>query len=139
MLGKHGPSVVVRRRTSWLRTTLLIAGVPIGVFALYVVYELGRYNAGYDRQAVAQQRTELEVQIEHLEKANREQRTRLAELDTIRVGRGRAHARSRDADRGPTARAALQLPLPGELRPGAHRAAELQARTAQRRGELGPP
>ena len=93
MLGKHGgPAVVVRRRTSWLRTTLLIASVLIGVFAVYVVYELGRYNAGYDRQAVAQQRTELEVQIEHLEKANREMRTRLAELDTFRVGRSREQA-----------------------------------------------
>src|SRR6266478_8308363 len=92
MLGKHGPSVVVRRRTSWLRTTLLIAAVLIGVFALYVVYEFGRYNAGYDRQAVAQQRTELEVQIEHLEKANREMRVRLAELDTFRVGRSREQA-----------------------------------------------
>src|SRR3979490_747217 len=93
MLGKHGgPPVVVRRHTSWLHRTLLIAGVLIGVFALYVVYELGRYNAGYDRQAVAQQRTELEVQIEHLEKANREMRIRLAELDTIHVGRAREQA-----------------------------------------------
>src|SRR4029077_14903334 len=93
MLGKHGgPPVVVRRRTSWLHTALWIAGVLIGVFALYVVYELGRYNAGYDRQAVAQQRTELEVQIERLEKANREMRIRLAELDTFRVGRSREQA-----------------------------------------------
>src|SRR5258707_15711928 len=93
MLGKHGgPPVVVRRRTSWLHTTLLIAGVLIGVFALYVVYELGRYNAGYDRQAVAQQRTQLEGQIEQLEKANRELRTRLAQPDTTRVGRARGQA-----------------------------------------------
>ena len=56
------------------------------------MYELGRYNAGYDRQAVAQQRTELEVKIEHLEKANREMRTQLAELDTIRVGRAHEQA-----------------------------------------------
>ena len=93
MLGKHGgPPLIVRQRTSGLRTTLLIAGVLIGVLALYVTYELGRYDAGYDRQAVAQQRTELEVQIEHLEKANREMRTRLAELDTFRVGRSREQA-----------------------------------------------
>jgi hypothetical protein len=93
MFGKNGgPSLVVRQRTSALQTALLIAGVLIGVFALYVVYELGRYNAGYDRQAVAQQRTGLEVQIEHLEKANREMRTRLAELDTVGVGRAREQA-----------------------------------------------
>jgi len=59
---------------------------------VYVVYEFGRYNAGYDRQAVAQQRTELEVKIEHLEKDNREMRTQLAELDTFRVGRAREQA-----------------------------------------------
>src|SRR5258708_30541611 len=77
MLGKYGGAPrVVRQRTSGLQTALLIAGVLIGLFALYVLYELGRYNAGYDRQAVAQQRTELEVQIEHLEKANREMRDR---------------------------------------------------------------
>src|SRR5256885_5752973 len=93
MLGKHGgPPLIVRQHTSRLRTALLIAGVLIGVPALYVVYELGRYDAGYDRQAVAQQRTELEVQIEHLEKANREMRTRLAELDTLRVGRSHEQA-----------------------------------------------
>src|SRR5256885_13127608 len=93
MLGKHGgPPLIVRQHTSRLRTALLIAGVLIGVPALYVVYELGRYDAGYDRQAGAQQRTELEVQIEHLEKANREMRTRLAELDTLRVGRSHEQA-----------------------------------------------
>ena len=93
MFGKNGGrSLVVRQRTPALQTALLIAGVLIGVFALYVVYELGRYNAGYDRQAVAQLRTGFEVQIEHLEKDNREMRTRLAELDTIRVGRGREQA-----------------------------------------------
>src|SRR5256886_1304797 len=81
-----------RQHTSGLRTALLIAGVLIGVLALYVTYELGRYDAGYDRQAVAQQRTELEVQIEHLEKADREMRTRLAELDTFRVGRAHEQA-----------------------------------------------
>src|SRR6267142_4456616 len=93
MLGKYGGAPrVVRQHTSGLQTALLIAGVLIGLFALYVVYELGRYNAGYDRQAVAQQRTELEVQMEHLEKSNRELRTKLAELDTIRVGRAREQA-----------------------------------------------
>jgi hypothetical protein len=92
MLGKNGGAPLVVRQRTALQTALVIAGVLIGVFAFYVVYELGRYNAGYDRQALAQQRTELEVQIEHLEKANREMRTRLAELDTIRVGRAREQA-----------------------------------------------
>src|SRR5246500_3160443 len=93
MLGRNGGAPrVVRPAGSALRAALLAAGLLIGVFALYVVYELGRYNAGYDRQAVGQQRTELEVRIEHLEKANRELRTRLAELDTVGAGRAREQA-----------------------------------------------
>jgi hypothetical protein len=90
LLGRNnGAPRIVRPAASRLRALLLVAGLLIGVFAFYVVYELGRYNAGYDRQAVAQQRTELEVQIEHLGRANREMRTQLAEADTIRAGRSR--------------------------------------------------
>jgi hypothetical protein len=86
------PSVVIRTHHP-LRQFIVWGAVPlIGLFALYVVYELGRYDAGYDRLAVAQQRTELQVQIEHLEKSNRELRTHLAELDTIRIGRAREQA-----------------------------------------------
>jgi hypothetical protein len=89
---KDGTPQVVRARAPALRMTLITAALLIGLFAVYVVYEFGRYNAGYDRQAVAQQRTELEVKIEHLEKDNREMRTQLAELDTFRVGRAREQA-----------------------------------------------
>jgi len=92
MFGKDGVPLVVRQRPPVWRTALLVAAALVGVFGLYVVYELGRYNAGYDRQAVAQQRTALEVRIEHLEKDNRELRTRLAETDTIRAGRAREQA-----------------------------------------------
>jgi hypothetical protein len=89
---KNGAPRVVRQRAPALHIALVTATVLIGLFALYVVYELGRYDAGYDRQAVAQQRTELEVKIEHLEADNRQMRTKLAELDTIRVGRAREQA-----------------------------------------------
>jgi uncharacterized protein DUF6776 len=92
LLGRNGGAPLIVRRRTALHSAVAAAALLIGVFAFYVVYELGRYNAGYDRQAVAQQRTELEVQIEHLEKANRELRTKMAELDTIRVGRGREQA-----------------------------------------------
>jgi len=84
-----GAPTVVRQHTAGVRTALTIFAVLAAVLAFYLVYELGRYDAGYDRQAVAQQRTELEVQIEHLEKENRQLRTQLAELDTIRAGRER--------------------------------------------------
>ena len=89
MIGKDGAPLVVRQRAPALRNALRIALGVVCLFALYVVYEFGRYNAGYDRQAAAQQRTVLEVRIEHLQKDNRELRTRLAEADTIRAGRAR--------------------------------------------------
>ena len=61
LFGKHdGTPQVVRTRAPALRTALLIAALLIALFALYVVYELGRYNAGYDRQAVAQQQVPAE-------------------------------------------------------------------------------
>jgi hypothetical protein len=86
------PPLVVWQRSPALRIVLATLGALIGLLAFYIVYELGRYNAGYDRQAALQQRTELAVQIEHLEKSNREMRTKLAEADTIRVGRAREQA-----------------------------------------------
>jgi len=93
MLGRNdGAPLVVRQRPPLVRIALLVAAGLIGLFAFYVVYELGRYEAGYDRQAVAQRRTELEVQIEHLQANNREMRTKLAELDTVRVGRAHEQA-----------------------------------------------
>ncbi len=95
MLGKDGrpkPSLVVRKHAPARRIILIAAVALLGMFALYVIYELGRYNAGYDRLAVAQQHTEEEVQIERLEKTNHELRTKLAELDTIRLGRAREQA-----------------------------------------------
>ena len=86
------PSLVVRKHAPTRRIILVAAVALLGLFTAYVIYELGRYNAGYDRLAVQQQRTEQEVQIEHLEKAVHELRTKLAELDTIRVGRAREQA-----------------------------------------------
>jgi hypothetical protein len=88
----EGKPQVVHRRPRARRILVGLFTLVVGAFGLYVIYELGRYNAGYDRQAVAQQRTELEVQIEHLENDNRALRTRLAELDTIATGRAREQA-----------------------------------------------
>src|SRR5260370_42488110 len=86
------PSLVIRTHSPARR--LIIIGVVsvLAAFALYIVYELGRFNAGYDRLAVAQQRTELEVEIERLGKSNREVRTQLAELATMRIRRARGQA-----------------------------------------------
>lgn len=86
------PSLVIRTHAPARRLIIFGIVLLIVAFAMYVVYELGRFNAGYDRMEVAQQRTELEVEIERLAKSNRELRTQLAELDTIRIGRAREQA-----------------------------------------------
>jgi hypothetical protein len=86
------PNLVIRTHSPTRRLVFIGILLLLAVFALYVVYELGRFNAGYDRFAVSQQRTELEVEIERLTKTNRELRTQLAELDTIRIGRAREQA-----------------------------------------------
>jgi hypothetical protein len=86
------PSLVIRTHAPARRLILVSIALVLALFAMYIVYELGRFNAGYDRLEAAQQRTELEVEIERLSKANRELRTQLAELDTIRIGRAREQA-----------------------------------------------
>jgi hypothetical protein len=85
-------NLVIRTHAPARRLVMFGVSLLVATFALYVVYELGRFNAGYDRLAVAQERTELEVEIERLGKSNRELRTQLAELDTIRIGRAREQA-----------------------------------------------
>jgi hypothetical protein len=89
---KAPSNIVVRTQAPARRILTVIAVTLLAAFALYVVYELGRFDAGYDRLAVSQERTEHEVTLDRLEKANRDLRTRLAELDTIRVGRAREQA-----------------------------------------------
>ncbi len=86
------PSLVVRPHAPARRLIFVAIALVLIAFAMYIVYELGRFNAGYDRLEAAQQRTELEVEIERLGKDNRELRTQLAELDTIRIGRAREQA-----------------------------------------------
>ncbi|HEY5101804.1 MAG TPA: DUF6776 family protein [Steroidobacteraceae bacterium] len=84
--------VIVRTYAPLRRLLGLVATVLLTVFALYVIYELGRYNAGYDRLAVAQQRSELEVAIEKLKDDNHELNLRLAQIDTQRIGWAREQA-----------------------------------------------
>lgn len=91
-MAERSRNFVVRKHSPVRRRILLISVTLIGVLALYIVYELGRYDAGFDRLSVSQQRSELEVRIDQLEKANRSLRTRLAELDTIRIGRNQERA-----------------------------------------------
>ena len=85
-------TLVVRTYAPMRRVGVAAALVLLGAFVIYLVYEWGRYDAGYDRMAVSQQRVESGVAIERLKKENRELRTRLAELDTVRIGRAREQA-----------------------------------------------
>src|SRR6201992_2041723 len=86
------PDLVIRSHSPIRRLILIGVILVITCLALYIVYEYGRFDAGYDRLAAAQQRTELEVEIERLAKRNRDLRTQLADLDTIRIGRAREQA-----------------------------------------------
>jgi hypothetical protein len=84
--------VIVRTYAPVRRVVAVVAVGLLAAFALYVLYELGRYNAGYDRLAVAQQRTELEVAIDKLKEDNHELNLKLAEIDTQRIGWAREQA-----------------------------------------------
>jgi cell division protein FtsB len=84
--------VIVRTYAPVRRIVAIVAVTLLGAFGLYVIYELGRYDAGYDRLAVAQQRAQLEAAIEHLKQDNHELNLRLAEIDTQRIGWAREQA-----------------------------------------------
>jgi len=86
------PKLVVRTYAparGWLG---IAAVVLVSLFALYISYEYGRFDGGYDRLMVGQRETEHEVQIERLEREARELRVQLAELDTMRAGQTRERA-----------------------------------------------
>jgi hypothetical protein len=84
--------IIVRTYAPMRRVGLAVVVALLATFALYVIYELGRYNAGYDRLAVSQQRAELEVQIDKLQDEKHELNLRLAEIDTQRIGFAREQA-----------------------------------------------
>lgn len=84
--------IIVRTYAPMRRVIVVVVALALAAFALYVIYELGRYDAGYDRLAVAQQRAELEVAIDKLQDEKHELNLRLAEIDTQRIGWAREQA-----------------------------------------------
>ena len=56
-----------------------------GTIALYVAYELGRLDGGYDVFAARQDRRDANADIERLEHGNAVLRQQLADLETMRV------------------------------------------------------
>src|SRR5262245_3713982 len=75
----------VRPHRPWVRRAIWITIVALLPLAFYLAYEFGRFDGGYDRLMISQQRREHEVEVERLEKANAELRASLAELQTGRV------------------------------------------------------
>lgn len=72
------------RRWITLAILLLLSGL-----ALYVMFELGRYKAGYDALQAAAQRDGLMQQIDRLESKQHELRVQLAAAEERRVGEAR--------------------------------------------------
>lgn len=81
------PAKLVVRRAAPLRRLMLAAAIVAVLAALYLSYELGRHEGGYDVMAAARQRNALQATIGKLEKANSDLSARVAQLDTLRVGR----------------------------------------------------
>ena len=82
---------VIRRHTP-VRTVLLrSAALLIGLFALYVFFEFGRYSAGYDRARAAQERTDHEHQVAALNTQIQQLHAQLAQLQTLQAGVAREH------------------------------------------------
>lgn len=82
------------------------------LLGLYLLFEVGRYRAGYDARAAAAEHSRMEERIDALEKANRDLRVQLAALDTARIGQVREReemGRSIGELQAQTARQAQQL------------------------------
>lgn len=77
--------LVVRTHTPWRRALLGFLILVGATLALYIVYELGRLDGGYDVFAARQDRRDGNAEIERLERANAVLRQQLADLDTLRV------------------------------------------------------
>jgi hypothetical protein len=91
-MAEEPPKLVVRTYAP-ARGRLVALGVTLlAALALYITYEYGRFDGGYDRLAARQLETEYEVSSERLEKTIRELRLKLAEADTLRIGQTRERA-----------------------------------------------
>ncbi len=80
------PTLVVRTYAPARRRIVAVALLLLASLALYLAYELGRYDAGYDRLAAAQQEAQFEVELERMDQTNRGLRLKIAESDTQRIG-----------------------------------------------------
>lgn len=87
------PSRLVVRTYAPLRGWLFAGGaVVVGLLSLYVAFEWGRYNAGFDGRGARAERSRLMEQVRDLQNENRRQRLELASQETARVGQTRERA-----------------------------------------------
>ena len=88
-----GTSRLVVRTYAPLRGWLFAGGaVVVAVLALYVAFEWGRYNAGFDGRSARAERGKLKDQIHTLQNESRRQRLELASQESARVGQTRERA-----------------------------------------------
>jgi hypothetical protein len=73
----------------WLWLPLLVVGAAV---ALYAMFELGRFTAGYDTVRASAQRAALETRINQLEQAQRQLHVQLAQADEARISDVRERA-----------------------------------------------
>ena len=84
--------LVIRTHAPVRRWLMLLTWVLFTALGLYLVFELGRYKAGFDGIDAAKQRAVLEDQISALIKAQRDLRVQLAAANETQV----AQAQERD-------------------------------------------
>jgi hypothetical protein len=80
---------VVRTYAPLRRLLLLGGAIGLAGLALFIAFEWGRGNAGFDGRAARVERSDLLDRIDELEKENRRQRLQLAAHETERVGQTR--------------------------------------------------
>jgi len=83
---------VVRQMPSGRRRVLLVVALLVGIAALYLMYEWGRFEGGYSKFAEIQQRRELNARIQTLEDENERLRAEIARIELGRKVEQQAYA-----------------------------------------------
>lgn len=86
---KSLPDLVIRPHAPMRRLVLTITFAVLGLVAVCVAFELGRYNAGYNIISVVKERAQLHSSMAHLKDANRTLQARIIQLETSNAGHAR--------------------------------------------------
>jgi TolA-binding protein len=82
---------VIRRHTPVRTVMLRLAGLLVALFALYVVFEFGRYSAGFDRASASAQRGDMQQVIAALNGQIQTLHAQVAQLQTLEGGASQEH------------------------------------------------